>query len=215
MGTAKFPGMKVWKLENFSNLYVERCRMLMLITYNYGILNWNNSLFREVAKLVKEPQPAIVSLRESYSVAGDQDQNVAEHSNHSQDTLLPLERLEGIKLQEKLHTWSQCSYLITVWLWSFSTISVFCGIVQMGFGKESFYFVRTENAKSLGLSRSPTMWWQCTELFSTPSLSIDAGLWDCILTDVSFLALFQPIMSDFIFIFWLWLYKVEAHIYFF
>lgn len=73
----------------------------MLITYNYTILNWNNSLFREVATLVEEPQPAIVSLRESYSVAGDQDQNVIEHSNHSQDTLLevlPLERLEGTKL---------------------------------------------------------------------------------------------------------------------
>ncbi|XP_042725882.1 centrosomal protein of 192 kDa isoform X2 [Lagopus leucura] len=50
----------------------------------------------EVAKLVKEPQPAIVSLRESYSVAGDQDQNVVEHSNRSQDTLLPLERLEDL-----------------------------------------------------------------------------------------------------------------------
>ncbi|NXK53938.1 CE192 protein, partial [Chauna torquata] len=52
----------------------------------------------EIATQVKEPQPTIVSLKESYSIYGDQDQNVIEHSNHSQDTLrelLPLERLEG------------------------------------------------------------------------------------------------------------------------
>lgn len=75
--------------------------MLMVITYNYTVLNWNNSLSREVATQSKEPQPTVVSLKESYSVPGDQGQNVIEHSNRSQDTLLevlPLERLEGIKL---------------------------------------------------------------------------------------------------------------------
>ncbi|NXC44142.1 CE192 protein, partial [Penelope pileata] len=53
----------------------------------------------EVAAQVKEPQHTVVSLKESYSVCGDQDQNVIEHSNHSQDTLrevLPLERLEDL-----------------------------------------------------------------------------------------------------------------------
>lgn len=75
--------------------------MLMVITYNYTVLNWNNSLSREVATQGKEPQPTVVRLKESYSVPGDQGQNVIERSNCSQDTLLevlPLERLEGIKL---------------------------------------------------------------------------------------------------------------------
>ncbi|NXY46757.1 CE192 protein, partial [Ceuthmochares aereus] len=61
----------------------------------------------EVATRVEEPQPASVSLKESHSVCGEQDQKVIEHSNHSQDTLLevlPLERLEGINVgpSEKL-----------------------------------------------------------------------------------------------------------------
>ncbi|XP_021243334.1 centrosomal protein of 192 kDa isoform X2 [Numida meleagris] len=53
----------------------------------------------EVAAQVKEPQRTVVSLKESYSVHGDEDQNVTGHSNHSQDTLLevlPLERLEDL-----------------------------------------------------------------------------------------------------------------------
>ncbi|XP_072184178.1 centrosomal protein of 192 kDa [Excalfactoria chinensis] len=53
----------------------------------------------EVATQVKEPQPTIVSLKESYSLPGDQDQNVVRHSRCSQDTLLevlPLERLEDL-----------------------------------------------------------------------------------------------------------------------
>ncbi|XP_053915689.1 centrosomal protein of 192 kDa isoform X2 [Cuculus canorus] len=53
----------------------------------------------EVASRVEEPQPASVDLKESHSICGEQDQNVVEHSNHSQDTLLevlPLERLEGL-----------------------------------------------------------------------------------------------------------------------
>ncbi|NXF55741.1 CE192 protein, partial [Oceanites oceanicus] len=51
----------------------------------------------EVATQVKEPQPTSVSLKESNSIYGEQDQNVIEHSNCSEDTLLevlPLERLE-------------------------------------------------------------------------------------------------------------------------
>ncbi|NXV88137.1 CE192 protein, partial [Calonectris borealis] len=51
----------------------------------------------EVATQVKEPQPTSVSLKESHSIYGERDQNVIEHSNRSQDTLLevlPLERLE-------------------------------------------------------------------------------------------------------------------------
>ncbi|NXK02374.1 CE192 protein, partial [Herpetotheres cachinnans] len=51
----------------------------------------------EVATQVKEPQPTSVSLKEPHSIYGEQDQNVIEHSNRSQDTLLevlPLERLE-------------------------------------------------------------------------------------------------------------------------
>ncbi|NXT34859.1 CE192 protein, partial [Pelecanoides urinatrix] len=51
----------------------------------------------EVATQVKEPQPPSVSLKESHSIYREQDQNVIEHSNRSQDTLLevlPLERLE-------------------------------------------------------------------------------------------------------------------------
>ncbi|NWU47445.1 CE192 protein, partial [Dromas ardeola] len=51
----------------------------------------------EVATQVKEPQPTSVSLKESHSIYGEQDQNVMEHSKCSQDTLLevlPLERLE-------------------------------------------------------------------------------------------------------------------------
>ncbi|XP_054670159.1 centrosomal protein of 192 kDa [Grus americana] len=53
----------------------------------------------EVATQVKEPQSTSVSLKESHSVYGEQDQNVIEHSNRSQDTLLevlPLERLEDL-----------------------------------------------------------------------------------------------------------------------
>ncbi|NXL56376.1 CE192 protein, partial [Chordeiles acutipennis] len=51
----------------------------------------------EVATQVKGPQPATFSLKESRSIYREQDQNVIEHSNHSQDTLLevlPLEQLE-------------------------------------------------------------------------------------------------------------------------
>ncbi|NXC68262.1 CE192 protein, partial [Anhinga anhinga] len=51
----------------------------------------------EVAAQVIEPQPTSVHLKESHSIYRGQDQNVVEHSNHSQDTLLevlPLERLE-------------------------------------------------------------------------------------------------------------------------
>ncbi|KAF1488015.1 hypothetical protein FQV08_0007786, partial [Pygoscelis antarcticus] len=51
----------------------------------------------EVATQVKEPQPTSVSWKESHSIYGEQDQNVIEHSNCSQDTLLevlPPERLE-------------------------------------------------------------------------------------------------------------------------
>ncbi|NWH57183.1 CE192 protein, partial [Geococcyx californianus] len=51
----------------------------------------------EAAKQVKEPQPASVSLKESHSICGEQDQNVIEHSN--EDTLLevlPLERLKDL-----------------------------------------------------------------------------------------------------------------------
>ncbi|NXF39234.1 CE192 protein, partial [Nyctibius bracteatus] len=51
----------------------------------------------EVATQVKEPQPTLASLKESHSLYGEQDQNVIEHSNRSQDTLLevlPLQRLE-------------------------------------------------------------------------------------------------------------------------
>ncbi|NXE21115.1 CE192 protein, partial [Ardeotis kori] len=51
----------------------------------------------EVATRVKEPQPTSVSLKESHSIYGEQDQNVIVRSNRSQDTLLevlPLERLE-------------------------------------------------------------------------------------------------------------------------
>ncbi|XP_064299129.1 centrosomal protein of 192 kDa isoform X1 [Phalacrocorax carbo] len=54
---------------------------------------------REVATQVKEPQPASVHLKESHSIYGEQGQNVAEHLNHSEDTLLevlPLERLEDL-----------------------------------------------------------------------------------------------------------------------
>ncbi|KFP74727.1 hypothetical protein N311_01455, partial [Apaloderma vittatum] len=54
---------------------------------------------RQLATQVKEPQPTSVSLKESHSVCGEQDQNVIEHSNCSQDTLhevLPLERLEDL-----------------------------------------------------------------------------------------------------------------------
>ncbi|CAM9266010.1 unnamed protein product [Bubo scandiacus] len=53
----------------------------------------------EVATQVKEPQPTPVSLKESPSICGEQDQNVIEHSSHSQDTLLevlPRERLEDL-----------------------------------------------------------------------------------------------------------------------
>ncbi|KAF1621797.1 hypothetical protein FQV09_0006161, partial [Eudyptes chrysolophus] len=51
----------------------------------------------EVATQVKEPQPTSVSWKESHSIYREQDQNVIEHSNCSQDTLLevlPPERLE-------------------------------------------------------------------------------------------------------------------------
>ncbi|NWQ93238.1 CE192 protein, partial [Burhinus bistriatus] len=51
----------------------------------------------EVATQVKELQQTSVSLKESHSIYGKQDQNVIEHSKCSQDTLLevlPLERLE-------------------------------------------------------------------------------------------------------------------------
>ncbi|NXR02826.1 CE192 protein, partial [Sagittarius serpentarius] len=53
----------------------------------------------EAATQVKEPQPTSVSLKESHSIYRQQDQNVIEHSNRSQDTLLellPLERLEDL-----------------------------------------------------------------------------------------------------------------------
>ncbi|NXG58017.1 CE192 protein, partial [Hemiprocne comata] len=51
----------------------------------------------EAATLIKEAQPSSVTLKESHLIYGKQDQNVPEHSNHPQDTLLevlPLERLE-------------------------------------------------------------------------------------------------------------------------
>ncbi|KAF1572142.1 hypothetical protein FQV11_0005916, partial [Eudyptes moseleyi] len=51
----------------------------------------------EVATQVKELQPTSVSWKESHSIYREQDQNVIEHSNCSQDTLLevlPPERLE-------------------------------------------------------------------------------------------------------------------------
>ncbi|NWI56148.1 CE192 protein, partial [Calyptomena viridis] len=53
----------------------------------------------EVATQVKEPQPARVSLKESHSRYGEQDQNVIELPNRSQGTLrevLTLERLEDL-----------------------------------------------------------------------------------------------------------------------
>ncbi|XP_056187470.1 centrosomal protein of 192 kDa [Falco biarmicus] len=55
----------------------------------------------ELATQVKEQtsQPTSVSLKEPHSVYGEQDQNVIEHSSHSQDTLLevlPLQRLEDL-----------------------------------------------------------------------------------------------------------------------
>lgn len=91
--------------EFIKALYIE-----MLFT-NVGLyislsdfFHWNNSLSREVATQVKEPQPTSVSLKESHSIYREQDQNVIEHSNCSQGTLpeiLPLERLEGIKIWEK------------------------------------------------------------------------------------------------------------------
>ncbi|XP_042654021.1 centrosomal protein of 192 kDa isoform X2 [Tyto alba] len=48
---------------------------------------------------VGEPQPTSVSLKESHSIYREKDQNVIEHSNHSQDTLLevlPREKLEDL-----------------------------------------------------------------------------------------------------------------------
>ncbi|NXX57814.1 CE192 protein, partial [Scopus umbretta] len=51
----------------------------------------------EVATQVKELQPTSASLKESHSIYREEDQNVIEHSNCSQGTLLevlPLERLE-------------------------------------------------------------------------------------------------------------------------
>ncbi|NWU99570.1 CE192 protein, partial [Upupa epops] len=53
----------------------------------------------EAATQVKEPQPTSVGLKEPPSVYKEQDQNVLEHSRHSQDTLLevlPLDRLEDL-----------------------------------------------------------------------------------------------------------------------
>ncbi|KAJ7411249.1 hypothetical protein BTVI_50513 [Pitangus sulphuratus] len=53
----------------------------------------------EVATQVVEPQTTCVSLKESRSACGEQDQNVTEHSNRSQGTLreaLPPERLEDL-----------------------------------------------------------------------------------------------------------------------
>ncbi|XP_068788214.1 centrosomal protein of 192 kDa isoform X2 [Struthio camelus] len=60
-------------------------------------LNFHNDM--EVVTQIKEPQPTSVTLKESHSVCGEEDQNVMEHSNHSQDTLLevlPLERMEDL-----------------------------------------------------------------------------------------------------------------------
>ncbi|XP_027741153.1 centrosomal protein of 192 kDa [Empidonax traillii] len=53
----------------------------------------------EVATQVVEPQTTCLSLKESHSVYGEQDQNVTEHPNRSQGTLreaLPPERLEDL-----------------------------------------------------------------------------------------------------------------------
>nr|XP_047933092.1 centrosomal protein of 192 kDa isoform X2 [Anser cygnoides] len=53
----------------------------------------------EVATQVKEAQPVSVSLKENYSIYGDQGQNASAHSSHRQDTLLnllPLEQLEDL-----------------------------------------------------------------------------------------------------------------------
>ncbi|NXW51615.1 CE192 protein, partial [Nyctiprogne leucopyga] len=80
----------------------------------------------EVATQVKGPQPTTFSLKESRSIYGEQDQNVLEHSNRSQDTLLevlPLEQLEvcvsGLFLCHDLQeAWSailQNSYHLVVW----------------------------------------------------------------------------------------------------
>ncbi|KFV86929.1 hypothetical protein N308_08773, partial [Struthio camelus australis] len=60
-------------------------------------LNFQNDM--EVVTQIKEPHPTSVTLKESHSVCGEEDQNVMEHSNHSQDTLLevlPLERMEDL-----------------------------------------------------------------------------------------------------------------------
>ncbi|KAK2514309.1 Cep192 [Columba livia] len=53
----------------------------------------------EIATQVQEPQSTSISLKESNSINRQQDQNVIEHSNNNQDTLLevlPLERLEDL-----------------------------------------------------------------------------------------------------------------------
>ncbi|NXX90081.1 CE192 protein, partial [Centropus bengalensis] len=53
----------------------------------------------EVATQAEDPHPASVSLKESRSLCGEEDQMVVDHSNHSQDTLLevlPLEQLEDL-----------------------------------------------------------------------------------------------------------------------
>ncbi|XP_064363242.1 centrosomal protein of 192 kDa isoform X2 [Dromaius novaehollandiae] len=51
----------------------------------------------EVVAQIGEPQPTSVSLKESCSVCGEEDQNVMEHSNHSQDTLLEVLPVEGLE----------------------------------------------------------------------------------------------------------------------
>ncbi|XP_061851976.1 centrosomal protein of 192 kDa isoform X2 [Colius striatus] len=51
----------------------------------------------EVATQVKEPQATSASLKESHSVYEEQDQNLMEHSNCSQDTLLEVLPLEGLE----------------------------------------------------------------------------------------------------------------------
>ncbi|KFQ37791.1 hypothetical protein N332_01988, partial [Mesitornis unicolor] len=54
----------------------------------------------EVATEVKEPQPTSVILKESHSVYGEQEQNVIEHSDRSQDTLLEVLPHERMKVLE-------------------------------------------------------------------------------------------------------------------
>lgn len=84
----------------------------MMVCVAHWFFHWNNSLSREIATQIEEPQPPCVNLKESHSIYGEQAQNVLEHSNRGQGTLregLPLKRLEGIKFWEKLCTYCHCN----------------------------------------------------------------------------------------------------------